>query len=47
MHSSARSARSARSAPPALFTHRVRITAATELDGELHGWLATAYNLAG
>jgi hypothetical protein len=30
-----------------LFTHRVRITAATDLDDELHGWLATAYALAG
>ena len=30
-----------------LFTHRVRITAATDLDGELRGWLATAYALAG
>ena len=29
-----------------LFTHRVRITAATELDDELRGWLATAYALA-
>jgi Domain of unknown function (DUF4287)/Domain of unknown function (DUF5655) len=29
-----------------LFTHRVRITAATDLD-ELRGWLATAYALAG
>jgi hypothetical protein len=31
--------------PP--FTHRVRITAATDLDDELRGWLATAYALAG
>jgi hypothetical protein len=31
----------------ALFTHRVRITAATDLDDELRGWLATAYALAG
>jgi hypothetical protein len=30
-----------------LFTHRVRITAATDLDDELRGWLATAYALAG
>jgi hypothetical protein len=30
-----------------LFTHRVRITAVTDLDGELRGWLATAYALAG
>ena len=30
-----------------LFTHRVRITAATDLDNELRGWLATAYALAG
>ena len=30
-----------------LFTHRVRITAATDLDDELRGWLATAYTLAG
>jgi hypothetical protein len=30
-----------------LFTHRVRITAATDLDDELRGWLATAYVLAG
>jgi hypothetical protein len=30
-----------------LFTHRVRITAAAELDDELLGWLATAYALAG
>jgi hypothetical protein len=30
-----------------LFTHRVRITAATDLDDELHGWLATAYTHAG
>jgi hypothetical protein len=31
----------------ALFTHRVRITAVTDLDDELRGWLATAYALAG
>jgi hypothetical protein len=31
----------------ALFTHRVRITAATDLDDELRDWLATAYALAG
>jgi hypothetical protein len=31
----------------ALFTHRVRITAATDLDDELRGWLAAAYALAG
>jgi len=31
----------------ALFTHRVRISAATDLDDELRGWLATAYALAG
>jgi hypothetical protein len=30
-----------------LFTHGVRITAATDLDDELHDWLATAYALAG
>jgi hypothetical protein len=30
-----------------LFTHRVRITAATDLDDELRGWLSTAYALAG
>jgi hypothetical protein len=30
-----------------LFTHRVRITAATDLDDELAGWLATAYAVAG
>jgi hypothetical protein len=30
-----------------LFTHRVRVTAATDLDDELRGWLATAYALAG
>ena len=30
-----------------LFTHRVRITAATDLDDEIRGWLATAYALAG
>jgi hypothetical protein len=30
-----------------LFTHRVRITAATDLDDELRGWLVTAYALAG
>jgi hypothetical protein len=30
-----------------LFTHRVRITAAADLDDELRGWLATAYALAG
>ena len=30
-----------------LFTHRVRITAATDLDDELRGWLTTAYALAG
>ena len=30
-----------------LFTHRVRITAATDLDDDLRGWLATAYTLAG
>jgi hypothetical protein len=30
-----------------LFTHRVRITAATDVDDELCGWLATAYALAG
>ena len=29
-----------------LFTHRVRITAVTDLDDELRGWLATAYALA-
>ena len=30
-----------------LFTHRVRVTAATDLDDELQGWIATAYALAG
>ena len=30
-----------------LFTHRVRITAATDLDDELRGWLAAAFALAG
>jgi Domain of unknown function (DUF4287)/Domain of unknown function (DUF5655) len=30
-----------------LFTHRVRITSATDLDDELRGWLAVAYALAG
>ena len=30
-----------------LFTHRVRITAVTDFDDELRGWLATAYALAG
>ena len=30
-----------------LFTHRVRITSAADLDDELRGWLATAYKLAG
>jgi hypothetical protein len=30
-----------------LFTHRVRITAATDLDDELRCWLADAYALAG
>ena len=30
-----------------LFTHRVRITAATDLDDELRGWIAAAYALAG
>jgi hypothetical protein len=30
-----------------LFTHRVRITAAADLDPELRGWLATAYARAG
>jgi hypothetical protein len=30
-----------------LFTHRVRITAATDLDDQLREWLATAYTLAG
>jgi Domain of unknown function (DUF4287)/Domain of unknown function (DUF5655) len=30
-----------------LFTHRVRITAATDLDDELRGWLAAAYARAG
>jgi Domain of unknown function (DUF4287)/Domain of unknown function (DUF5655) len=29
-----------------LFTHRVRITAATDLDDELRGWLSIAYALA-
>ena len=30
-----------------LFTHRVRITASTDLDDELRSWLAAAYALAG
>jgi hypothetical protein len=30
-----------------LFTHRVRLTAAADLDDELRGWLAAAYALAG
>jgi hypothetical protein len=30
-----------------LFTHRVRISATTEVDNELRDWLATAYALAG
>src|SRR5690348_12835951 len=30
-----------------LFTHRVRITAVSDIDDELRGWLATAYTLAG
>ena len=30
-----------------LFTHRVRITAASDLDDELRDWLAAAYALAG
>jgi hypothetical protein len=30
-----------------LFTHRIRISAVTDLDDELRGWLATAYALAG
>jgi hypothetical protein len=30
-----------------LFTHRVGITAASDIDDELRGWLATAYALAG
>jgi len=30
-----------------LFTHRVRITAASDIDDELRGWVATAYALAG
>ena len=30
-----------------LFTHRVRITAADDLNDELRGWLAAAYALAG
>jgi hypothetical protein len=29
-----------------LFSHRVRLTEATDLDGDLGGWLATAYALA-
>ena len=29
-----------------LFTHRVRITAVSDIDDELRGWLATAYALA-
>ena len=31
----------------ALFTHRVRITAVSDIDDELRRWLATAYALAG
>ena len=30
-----------------LFTHRVRVTALTDLDDELREWLAAAYTLAG
>jgi len=30
-----------------LFTHRVRVTALTDLDDELREWLTTAYTLAG
>ena len=30
-----------------LFTHRIRVTALTDLDDELREWLATAYTLAG
>ena len=30
-----------------LFTHRVRLTALTDLDDELREWLTTAYTLAG
>ena len=30
-----------------LFTHRIRITAVSDIDDELRGWLATAYALAG
>jgi len=30
----------------ALFTHRVRITAAGDLDDELAGWLTAAYTAA-
>jgi hypothetical protein len=30
-----------------LFTHRVRLSATTDLDDELRGWLATACALAG
>jgi Domain of unknown function (DUF5655) len=31
----------------ALFTHRVRLTSADDLDGALAGWLAAAYAAAG
>ncbi|HEY7882187.1 MAG TPA: DUF5655 domain-containing protein [Streptosporangiaceae bacterium] len=31
----------------ALFTHRVRVTSAGDLDGALAGWLAAAYAAAG
>ena len=31
----------------ALFTHRVRVTAAGDLDDELAGWLSAAYTAAG
>jgi hypothetical protein len=30
-----------------LFTHRVRITVATDIDDELRGWVATAHAIAG
>jgi hypothetical protein len=31
----------------ALFTHRVRLAATTEIDDELRTWLRTAYDTAG
>jgi hypothetical protein len=31
----------------ALFTHRVRVAATTDIDKELDSWLRTAYDAAG